>query len=125
MDPYEDPPIWERLLPNIEEVRRNLGFTRTYATKVDLAATTPRLDLSSTGYCLANPGSEYLVYQPDMGEFTVDLIAGTYSYEWFDPVAGSKADAGSFTADGGRRSFASPFHGDAVLYLKIRTRSGP
>ena len=125
MDPYEDPPIWERLLPNIEEVRRNLGFTRTYATKVDLAAMTPRLDLSSTGYCLANPGSEYLVYQPDMGEFTVDLIAGTYSYEWFDPVAGSKADAGSFTADGGRRSFASPFHGDAVLYLKIRTRSGP
>jgi len=125
MDPYDDPPVWERLLPNIEEVRRNLGYTRIYANKVDLAAVTPRLGLSSTGYCLANPGSEYLVYQPDTGEFTVDLTAGTYSYEWFNPIIGSKAGEGSFTAEGGRKSFASPFHGDAVLYLKIKIPSGP
>jgi hypothetical protein len=125
MDPYHDPPVWERLLPDIEEVRRNLGYTRTYANRMDLAATTPRLEISSTGYCLANPGSEYLVYQPGTGEFTVDLTAGTYSYEWFNPVAGSKAGEGSFTAERGHKSFASPFQGDAVLYLKRRVSSGP
>jgi len=118
MDPYHDPPVWERLLPDIEEVRRNLGYTRSYADRMDLAAMTPRLELASTGYCLANPGSEYLVYQPGTEEFSVDLIAGAYRYEWFNPVAGSKAGEGSFTAESGRKSFVSPFRGDAVLYLK-------
>jgi hypothetical protein len=123
MDPYHDPPVWEKLLPDIEEVRRNLGYTRTYANKIDLTAMTPSLQLASTGYCLANPGSEYLVYQPGTGEFTVDLTAGKYLYEWFNPVAGHTAGEGSFIAAGGRKSFASPFQGDAVLYLK-RISSG-
>lgn len=125
MDPYLDPPIWECLLPNVEEVRRNLGYTRTYANKVDLALMTPRPELTSTAYCLANPGSEYLVYQPGMGEFTLDLTAGTYSYEWFNPVAGSIASTGSLVAKGGPKSFSSPFNGDAILYLKRGSPSKP
>jgi hypothetical protein len=118
MDPYENPPIWEKLLPNIEDVRNNLGYARTYAERVDLTSMTPNLSLSSTGYCLANPGSEYLVYQPDAGDFTVDLIAGSYTYEWFNPVVGTKSAFGSFASKGGRRSFTAPFSGDSVLYLK-------
>jgi hypothetical protein len=118
MDPYDDPPVWEKLLPNLEEVRRNLGYTRTYANKVDLTSMTPRSELSSTGYCLANPGVEYIVYQPSVAEFTVELVAGKYSYEWFNPVAGAKADQGSFASQRGPRSFTAPFAGDAVLYLK-------
>lgn len=118
MDPYEDPPVWERLLPNIEDVRRNLGYTRTYAERMDLTAMTPDLNIASTKYCLANPGMEYLVYEPDSEGFSVDLIAGTYSYEWFNPVTGTKAATGSFADEGGRKSFAAPFSGDAVLYLK-------
>jgi hypothetical protein len=118
MDPYHDPPVWEKLLPNIEEVRRNLGYTRSYAERVDLAAMTPSLEIASTGYCLVHPGSEYLVYQPAAGEFTVDLIAGAYRFEWFNPLAGKKAGDGTVTSEGGRRSFVAPFEGDAVLYLK-------
>jgi hypothetical protein len=121
MDPYHDPPVWERLLPDIEEVRRNLGYTRMYANRVDLAAMTPSLELASTGYCLANPGSEYVVYQSGTGEFTIDLTAGTYNYEWFSPVTGSKDGDGSVTAQGGRKSFVAPFQGNAVLYLKRMT----
>ena len=118
MDPYHDPPVWERLLPDIEEVRANLGYTRAYANKVDLTNMTPSLEIASTGYCLAKPGSEYLVYQPGTSEFTVDLPKGRYSFEWFNPVSGHKADEGSFTAEAGRKSFVAPFHGDAVLYLR-------
>jgi len=78
----------------------------------------PSVDVASTGYCLAKPGSEYLVYQPGTSEFTVDLPKGRYSFEWFNPVSGKKAGEGSFTAETGRKSFVSPFHGDAVLYLR-------
>lgn len=120
MDPYDDPPVWERLLPDIEEVRRNLGYTRTYSERLDLVHMVPREDLSSTGYCMANPGSEYLIYQPGTGAFTVDLSAGAYRYEWFNPVAGSKAGEGSLTAEGGRKVLTPPFAGDAVLLLTKR-----
>ena len=123
MDPYLDPPVWERLLPNIEEVRRNLGYTRMYAERMDLTAMTPDLDISSTKYCLANPGVEYLVYQPESGGFSVDLVGGTYTYEWFNPVSGKKAAAGSIAAEGGRKYFTAPLSGDAVLYLR-RVREG-
>jgi len=118
MDPYLDPPVWERLLPNLEEVRRNLGYTRIYAERMELTAMTPDLIISSTKYCLANPGTEYLVYQPESGGFSVDLAAGTYSYEWFNPVTGTKAAAGSVAGESGEKYFNAPFSGDAVLYLK-------
>jgi len=85
---------------------------------MDLTATAPELDLASTKYCLANPGVEYLVYQPESGGFSVELAAGMYSYEWFNPVTGTKAAAGSIAAEGGRKYFNAPFSGDALLYLK-------
>ena len=79
---------------------------------------TPNNSLSSTSYCLANPGSEYLAYQPGSGSFSVNLQAGTYNYEWFNPSSGSIAFTGTITASGGNLSFTPPFIGDAVLYLR-------
>lgn len=102
--------------------RRAMGYTRTYANKMNLAAMAPRTDLASTSYCLANPGSEYLVYQPGSGAFTVNLTAGPYSYEWFNPGSGSVASTGSFTTQGENKSFSPPFSGDAILYVKRSTR---
>ncbi|MBM4048611.1 MAG: hypothetical protein FJ279_26205, partial [Planctomycetes bacterium] len=66
-----------------EPLRRAVGHTRSYATRMNLAAMTPRNDLASTQYCLANPGREYLVYLPEGGEVTVDLTAasGTLTVE--------------------------------------------
>jgi hypothetical protein len=55
--------------------RRAMGQTRRLAERINLAAMTPRDDLASTGYCLAHPGEEYLVYLPNGGEVTVDLSA--------------------------------------------------
>ena len=81
----------------------------------------PRNDLTSTRYCLAHPGTEYLVYAPDGGEVTVDLLAasGTLVVEWFDPKTGLRTD-GEPTTGGASRSFAALFDGDAVLYI-VRT----
>jgi hypothetical protein len=105
-------------------LRANLGYTLTYASRVDLGAMTPRGDLSSTGYALANPSgdrAEYLVYLPRGGNASVDLSAtrGQLAVEWFDPGSGNVMDGGSVAA-GGIRSFTSPFETDAVLYLRAR-----
>jgi hypothetical protein len=120
MDPYDDVAGWKPTTPaNAEDVRRNLGYTLAFANRMDLASMTPQPALASTAYCLAKPGSEYLVYQPASGAFTVDLRAGTYTYEWFRPETGSGAGRGSLTVEG-RRELTPPFNGDAVLYLKVK-----
>jgi hypothetical protein len=95
-----------------------LMHTRRYAERMDLASAVPQSALSSTGYCLAAPGREYLVYQPGEGSFTVDLGAagGNLSVEWFDPVA-CKAAPGGCAPGGGVRGFTAPF-APSVLYLK-------
>jgi hypothetical protein len=105
--------------------RRAMGHTLAYARKMDLRDMSPREDLSSTRYCLANPGTEYLVYQPEARfldtflkpSFAVDLAPGRYGYEWFNPRAGSAIPGKVFTSEGGHKSFRQPFGGDAVLYI--------
>ena len=116
--PFERP---ENETAEWEMLRRAAGSTVTSANKVsDLASMLPSTSISSTGFALANPGAEYLVYAPAGGSFTVDLIAGTYSYEWFSPASASIMSTGSVTVSGANRSFTAPFSGDAVLYLKNR-----
>jgi len=126
-------------------IRKNMGYTLTYSKRVDLASMVPRNDLSSSMYCLANAGREYLIYLPSLhprrlkwfyrlglhkwlgwavklvgwNEIAiVDLSAssGTYRVEWLNPRTGETTDGGS-TECGAKRSFRSPFTGDAVLYI--------
>ncbi len=101
-----------------DPIRRAMGHARSYAGRANLAATTPQGGLSSTGFCLAAPGSEYLVYQPGSGGFTLDVQPGTYAFEWFNVGTGTVAGTGSVTAPGGGQTFTPPFGGKAVLYLK-------
>ncbi|ULA62597.1 MAG: Fibronectin type-III domain-containing protein [Nitrospira sp.] len=97
--------------------RSAMGHTRSYAARIDLASVAPRSALSTTGYCLASPGREYLAYQPGSGSFSVDLVSGTYTYEWFNPTTGAVAATGTASAPGGPQTFTPPFSGPAVLYL--------
>jgi len=111
--------------PNDVSLRRNLGYTRSFASRMNLAAMTPHPQLASSGYCLANPaarGAEYLVYLPEGGSVTVDLsgASGRINVEWFNPETGQMI-AGTTTTGGGNRTFPAPFSGDAVLYLYQRT----
>jgi hypothetical protein len=103
--------------PNWTTFRKALGHTRNYSERIHLAATSPRGDLTSTTYALADPGAEYLVYAPGGGSFSVNLVSGTYNYEWFNPVTEGKF-TGSISAGNGNHTFSAPFSGDALLYLK-------
>ncbi|MBI3465828.1 MAG: hypothetical protein HY000_22655 [Planctomycetes bacterium] len=121
MDPYDEQHPWSPKLDvpaNAEAIRKNLGYTRRYAEKMNLTAMTPHSDLASSRYCMANPGKEYLVYLPEGGEVTVDLSAalGEMRSEWFDPATG-KSVAGDPVAGGSKRQLTPPFKGEAVLYI--------
>ncbi|MBM3234848.1 hypothetical protein FJZ31_00980 [Candidatus Poribacteria bacterium] len=99
--------------------RKAMGQTLAYASKMNLVAMTPRNDLASTQYCLANPGREYLIYQPEKGECRVILEKGTYSVEWFNPSTGNLLKNSTISVQAGACTFKAPFAGDAVLYLAI------
>jgi hypothetical protein len=104
-----------------ENVRQNMGATVDYSRRMNLTAMPPRGDLTTTGFALANPGSEYLVYQKAGGAFSATLVAGTYVAEWYNPNTNIITSGGTITAVSGSRSFTPPFSGDAVLYLKSTT----
>jgi hypothetical protein len=96
-----------------------MGHTRRLAERVNLVSLQPRNELASTGYCLAHPGREYLVYQPRKSEpFSVELKPGAYLFEWFDPNKGVTAGKGRIEAPGGQQQFKAPSARDAVLHLK-------
>jgi hypothetical protein len=104
-----------------EPARWAMGDTRRYAERMGLIDMQPRRDLASTGYALANPGSEYLVLDPDGAgrAFTVDLRAGAYQVEWFDVTTRETAASDVLSVESRRPvEFSSPVPpGPAVVYL--------
>jgi hypothetical protein len=97
-------------IPKWELTRRNLGYTRRYAQRINLATMVPRDDLASSGYCLAQPGVAYLAYLPYGRSISVDLRAakGSMKVEWFSPSTGETLDAGTIEG-GARKELTSPF----------------
>ncbi len=109
--------------PAFEPARHAMGDTLRYATRMNLIATQPRGELSSTGYALASPGKEYLVLDASDtgGSFTVRLEPGTYAAEWFSIDSRESIDGKQITLETpGRASFSTPpgASGAAVLYLR-------
>ena len=119
MDPYDGSILGKPFDPQWEPIRRNLGYARQIAESMPLAAMVPHNDLASTRYCLARPGSEYLVYLPEGGEVTVDLtkLKARATPRWFDPTHG-KYQVAPAIQGGASKLFRSPLPGDAVLHIR-------
>jgi hypothetical protein len=118
MDPY-DGSVLGKDDERCRQVRKYMGYSLQFAERMDLGAMQPSVDLSSTGYCLANPGKEYIVYQPKSGDsFDVELVPGKYRFEWFDPSEGAAAGSGRLKVSDKKQNFTAPFNREAVLYLK-------
>jgi hypothetical protein len=110
---WQDYPDWQPL-------RQAMGDTLRYAERMGLASMTPRPELVSSRYCLANPGVEYLVYLPEGGDLTINLNGadGSFAMEWYLPQL-ARTLPGARPLLGGDYAFTTaPFSGDAVLYLK-------
>ena len=105
--------------PSWELARRNVGAAVSYSRRFsDLAAADSHGELSSTKYCLAHPGHDYLILQPATDvSFTVNVQPAQYRYEWFRPETVKVEKTGIFQTAGGVEEFKAPFVGPAVLYL--------
>jgi hypothetical protein len=106
-----------------DNFRNNMGYMLDYGNrKLDLLKMTPQGGLCSTGFCLADNvamGSEYLVYAPNGGSFSVNLSATTrtLNVEWLNPSTGAITTGGTIGGGSASQSFTPPFSGDAILYL--------
>jgi hypothetical protein len=81
----------------------------------------PHNELVSGGeaYCLAEPGSQYMVYAPVGGSFELDLSAAAIDLtaRWFDPRDGTYGEP--FTLSGGAaQQVSAPDDSDWVLSIR-------
>jgi hypothetical protein len=115
----EDPSAGMPSYESMEPARLALGDIRRLADRVDLARMVPASSVSSTGYALANPGTEYVIFQPESGGLTVDLPAGEYAVEWFSLAGRAWTAAEDVTVgDAGATQFEPPSAvGSWVLHL--------
>lgn len=118
MDPYKDIIVGNVYDSQWDPVRMAMGHTLRYAERMNLAASIPSKTLYSKKYCLANPGNEYLVFQPNSSPFKLKIKAGDYEFEWFNPNSGAVMKKGILTTKKRTRRFLAPFPGEAVLFLK-------
>jgi hypothetical protein len=123
MDPYleMDPRATMRCSQGqFDSARRAMGKTLALANRIDLAKLKPNGQLSSSGYCLADPGNEYVIYLPEGHDVSIDLFAAPrkMNVEWIEPVEGTLVADKKITG-GNRITFHSPFKADAVLHIVI------
>jgi hypothetical protein len=118
MDPYDGAILGKPNDPQWEPIRAAMGHTRRLAEKMNLASAKPSETLASTGYCLADPGNEYAIYQPKPNEtFSVELKPRSYRVTWINPGTGAITAQGQIDAADRPQEFKAPFDGDAVLHL--------
>jgi hypothetical protein len=107
--------------PKHDPTRRAMGFARALAAGVNLAALVPHGELSSTKYCMAQPGREYLAYKPgpEEGEFRLRVEPGRYRIEWIDCTTNRHVDGGSVEVQGAKWvALTSAFEAGAVVHLE-------
>jgi hypothetical protein len=89
-------------IPHAEEIRRAMGATAQVAKRVALEKMLPLPELCSSGYCLSEPGRQYVIYIPEGKVVEVDLrdARGRLQSAWVDPVKGTFENGP--TAEGGQ-----------------------
>ena len=112
--PYDHP---EAESPEWENIRNNIGKSVEYAQKMDLANMKPRPDLSSTKYCLAKEGHEYIIYQQSKSEFTVSGLepGKRYNLEWY--AAGKNQSESGFICPEKSEVTFMPKYDNMVLFV--------
>lgn len=120
MDPYDGRVLSRGSdLAWAEDIRLAMGDVLKWSRRVNLVKMVPRPELSSTKYCLADPGSEYLVFFPaNQSTASLQLVPGQYSVVWFDTQKRRETPGQSVTASSNRIEITAPGAGEWVLHLK-------
>jgi len=132
MDPYlvvwpgRNAPSGNNPDPYWETIRNNLGYTRLYADRMNLAAATPQNSLSvhfvRPGQSRETSTLHFSLFQTRPSPSTWPL--GPYNVEWFNTNTGVTT-AGGMISGGASRDFTAPFSGSAVLYLTVTAPVAP
>ncbi len=122
LDPYRDIRVQspDKPVPEYDRIRKALGQTLLFSKTIQLEKMIPHNELCSTGFCLANPGQEYLAYQPESEKlFWVDLPPGTYEVNLFCPLDGKiKTSIAVQSNEQKKQLIPIFFYGDVVAYIK-------
>jgi hypothetical protein len=122
MDPYDGVVLGKKFDPQWESIRQNLGYARQILERLNVTDMVPHDDLVSSGYCLAAPGSKYLVYLPQGSEVNIDLTGheGRFRVRWLNPENGER-QRGEAISGGKKATLQNPFgEGDAILVLRVQ-----
>jgi hypothetical protein len=105
--------------PGRVAAREAMALTLRLSRRINLARMRPSTTVCSTGFCLADPGREYLVYQPAGGPFRlyVGERTRTFALEWHDARGTRVVRAGRVRASRGV-DLSPPFGGEVVAYLR-------
>src|SRR4030042_169028 len=117
MDPYDGIVLGKRFDSDFEQIRRSRGYALRFVRQMDLNECRP----AATGYCLSNPGRQYLAYQTTAGgPGKLKLSSKEYSFEWFDPGSGKTITSAKICGDEKRETtFSNPVEADAVLFVHL------
>ncbi len=121
MDTYDGKVLGRPFPRALESPRRSLGKAIEYTSRMDLARAKPSNSLSSTGFCLADPGVTYLVYVPGDDVIELDLSdgQGPYTVEWWDPLTAETLVESAVLSGNSKRELDVPFDREVVLFVKL------
>ena len=112
---------WDVIRP--EEIPPGYAMMRNlkqFFEATEFQSLEPRIDLVDGGYCLANPGHEYVVYVPGKDPVKLDLVGVNepLTGTWFHPFTAERIETRKFSK--GSHILSPPGDwpvGPAVLYL--------
>ncbi|MBN1672596.1 MAG: DUF5060 domain-containing protein [Kiritimatiellae bacterium] len=107
----------DRNQPRHDIIRRVWDFFET----IPFYRMSPRQDLVDNGFCLAEPGRQYLVYLESGGAVNVAVAGGAYAAQWINARNTADRRAAGTTSDGA--NLRAPDTGDWLLLLTMD--SGP
>ena len=124
MDPWDPLPGWHNPPVNVPNLhayvlgRKAMKLSAELAAKMDMSTMKPDSGITSTKFCLANPGQEYLLYVPkEKTELDLTGVKGRFRAEWTHPTEGFVMKDHDY--EGGKKQLLwCPFYGDAIVHLK-------
>ena len=124
MDPWDPIPGWydpNKNSPDLisyKQGRIAMSNASQLSRRLDLTVMKP-VKLFESGFCLANPGNEYVVYvRKNIKEIDLTGIAGTFSVEWIHPSE-YIIQKGDNINGGAKTRLIIPFTDDGIVHMKL------
>ncbi len=106
--------------PGPGEGAKQLKHLRRFFERLPFAELEPHDELTTTGFCLAEPPSHHVFYFPRGGEADIDLSGAApcerLAATWFDPRTGQQSVGPAMKAD--RATITCPSQDDWVLHVR-------